>query len=411
MSKASDEDQKEYILTQINDYQGLIEIYRKKLRTHEDSDDRYYLSQLYYKIGDYSSSNIYLEPLISKSKDKKYLLLQAKNFLELGQDSKAEKTLDELLKNDSENGELWNLQGTMYAQQGKYKKAINSFEKARGLFYNEEIVMNNLAMMAILQQDYATASNYLLSLYSRKQYRPETVYNLVYSLVKMNDLTSARKIIVDEKLTSSDPDVLINSLSRITPREKFNIGNPSSAVAEVQPSNSAMVSKEIENTKIEKPTLQEVIPKPSLPMSSSQDKTSTTCAEGEIPTLPVKAFSGAKNNVKKISKLTSASLEKGSRLGLYSTYSLNYIVLPQIKPNLFEIEFFNVQPDASIYASQLNIMSRHPDIASVEFVNNSENTVLLRIITKQCIVKRSVTRTTIKGSNKEKVLIDFLYHQ
>ncbi len=97
LSNATDADQKEYILTQLNDYQGLIEIYRNKLSVKDNDDERYYLSQLYNRIGDYSSSNIYLAPLVENNKDKKYLLLQAKNYIELGQEDNAEPILKELL--------------------------------------------------------------------------------------------------------------------------------------------------------------------------------------------------------------------------------------------------------------------------------------------------------------------------
>ena len=186
----------------MNDYQGLIEIYRKKLSLKDSADDRYHLSLLYNKIGDYSSSNIYLKPLVESKGDTKYSLLQAKNLIELGDENAARVILDSLISKDGANGELWNLQGIILAQQGRYSDALRSFEKARGLFYNEEIVVNNIAMMEILQQDYAKARDHLLSLYVRKKYRPQTVYNLVYSLVKMGDYESARKIIASEKLTS-----------------------------------------------------------------------------------------------------------------------------------------------------------------------------------------------------------------
>lgn len=169
LSNASEDDQKEYILTQLNDYQGLIEIYRKKLSLKDNAADRYHLSLLYNKIGDYNSSNIYLKPLVDGRGDSKYSLLQAKNLIELGQENDARVIIDQLISKDEANGELWNLRGIMLAQQGHYTDALRSFEKARGLFYNEEIVINNIAMMEILQQDYVKARDHLLSLYVRKK--------------------------------------------------------------------------------------------------------------------------------------------------------------------------------------------------------------------------------------------------
>ena len=50
LSNSSDDDQKEYILTQLNDYQGLIEIYRKRLSVKDNADERYYLAELYLSL-------------------------------------------------------------------------------------------------------------------------------------------------------------------------------------------------------------------------------------------------------------------------------------------------------------------------------------------------------------------------
>jgi len=328
LSKATVDDQKEYILTQLNDYQGLIEISRKKLSANDNDEERFNLSQLYYKTGDYSSSNIYLEPLVIKSKNEKYRLLQAKNHLELGQEEECEKVLNDLLAKDNSNGELWNLKGSLLAQQGKYNEAIKSFERARGLFYNENIVINNLAMMAILQQDYPTARNYLLSLYSRKQYKPQTIYNLVYTLVKMNDYESAKKIIKDERIYSGDVEQLFHALANLSPKEKFNLESQSISIKE------PVLSNVIENT-----TLQKNISE--MPMRSQSNVSIVNpqkdegasapgaCAVEMISGEKVKPFIGKIKNAKEIKNITYTSEDSGGKLTLYSTYPINYIFHPQ----------------------------------------------------------------------------------
>lgn len=428
LSKASDDDQKEYILTQLNDYQGLIEIYRKKLSSNDNDDDRYHLAKLYYNIGDNGSSSVYLQPLVEKKKDEKYLLLQTKNCLELGQEDKAATLLNTLLSKNKDSGELWNLQGVLFAQQGKYPEAVSSFEKARGLFYNEEIVINNLAMMAILQQDYGKARNYLLPLYSRKQYKPQTVFNLVYALVKSNDFESARKIIIDEKLVASDPEKLINSLSMLSPREQFNM--PQQEVVGSQPGSSAQVSSTsqqptptVASVKVQSNIINDTAKNNSAIQSNpvsvkeSQNQLNETANNAQSPVCSarnntdgnIEQFKGNIANAKTIAKLTSATIENGDRLALYSSYPLNYIVLPQQFSNQIDIELFNAQPVKSIYQSQFSIIKTHPSLQKIELINQGNNVTLLRIVTKPCILTKNVNRSSVKGKLKEKIIIDLSY--
>ncbi|WP_260863771.1 tetratricopeptide repeat protein [Citrobacter sp. Marseille-Q6884] len=414
LTNASDDDQKEYILTQLNDYQGLIEIYRKKLSANDNDDDRYHLSELYHNIGDFGSSNVYLDPLVEKKKDEKYLILQAKNYLELGQEANSAKIISTLLAKNGESGELWNLQGVLLAQQGKYSEAITSFEKARGLFYNEEIVINNLAMMAILQQDYLKARNYLLPLYSRKQYRPQTVYNLVYALVKSNDFESARKIIIDEKIGTSSPETIINSLLTLSPREQFNMPQQEITSGQVAVSTKTLSEQRTENVAAT------VAPQNSnllISQSTGNDKASEDvnnakiqpCSSERNTDSNIDKFKGSIPNAKFIEKMTSATITNGERLALYSSYPINYIMLPQVQSNQIEIELFTAQPAKNIYQSQLAIMKSHPSLQKIEIVNQGNSSSILRIVTLPCIKGNNIIRSSVKGKFKEKLVVDILY--
>ncbi|MFP5595626.1 tetratricopeptide repeat protein [Kluyvera sp. 142486] len=413
LSNASEDDQKEYILTQLNDYQGLIEIYRKKLSLQDNVDDRYHLSMLYNKIGDYNSSNIYLKPLVESNGDTKYSLLQAKNLIELGNESDARDILDNLISKDEANGELWNLQGIMLAQQGRYSDAMRSFEKARGLFYNEEIVINNIAMMEILQQDYVNARDNLLSLYVRKKYRSQTVYNLVYSLVKIGDYGSARKILVSEKMILSDADELISSLAKLSPREQvqLNVQNNSkwvkkdSQIDEKSGSHNESSLPVSVNKSLSEQHAANIAPAPApAPAVASKQ-----CDLAENQNDKVLPFKGKIANAKSIAILTSASITNGDRLALYSSYPINFMLLPKLYDNQIELELFSVQPLNSIFDSQLAIMNKRPDVKKIEFINKGDGNTILRIITARCIKSESIKRTTTTGKNKEKILIDFTY--
>lgn len=400
---SSDDDQKEYILTQLNDYQGLIEIYRKKLSVKDNADERYYLSELYNKIGDYSSSNIYLQPLLNNSTEQRYLVLYVKNLLELGREKECEDIIKGLLVKNNSSGELWNLQGVLFAQQGQYDNAIQSFTKARGLFYNEEVVINNLAMMEILQQNYPKARNYLLELYSRKKYQRQTVYNLVYTLAKTNEDASARKIIVDEKLSASDPYKLIYSLKKMSPREQLNITN-SDADTKIQNEVRFDELKPSTNVRVQEEKLVSNIVKPNVPAKEQQ-----SC----IPQISGKdhpvPFNDNIINAKKISGLTAGTLNNGNAVALYSDYSLNYMILPQTNNNQLNIQLFNAMPSENLYSRQMYILKKYPDINNVEFTNNGDGNITLTITTNKCISDKNIKRASGNEKYKEKLLVEFFY--
>lgn len=390
--------QKEYILTQLHDYQGLIGIYRDKLSVNDNPADRYHLAELYNKVGDYRSSDIYLKPLVEKNSNDKYSLLQVKNLLELGREDECEPILSMLLEHNEANGELWNLQGVMFAQQGNYAQAQVSFEKARSFFYDEESVINNIAMMAILQQDYTGARNYLLPLYAKKEHRRQTVYNLVYALVKANDEEDARKIITAQQLSSDNPEALIRSLRLISPRNQYN--HP------VADTKREVVSEQ--SPQIKKETISEITPVDSVSGEHPSAPTECTATMDNIGK-PAKYSGGASLNSKNISGLTSASIKSGTRLALYSVYPLNYRVLPQQSNNQIEIELFNSRPLNALYSAQLNIIKKRPEVSRIEFVDGEHNSVILKVVTNKCISARSIKRAKGNKKFKEKIIIDFHY--
>lgn len=393
-------EQKEYILTQLHDYQGLISIYRNKLGVNDNAADRYHLAELYNKIGDYASSDIYLQPLTGDDSDYQYSLLQVKNYLELGREDECEPLLNSLLKHDGSDGELWNLQGIMLAQQGKYHQSQASFEKARSFFYDEEAVINNLAMTAILQQDYTGAKNYLLPLYARKEHRKQTVYNLVYVLTKTNDDESARRIIIDQQLSPDNPDKLIRSLKQISPRNQYNL--PATAVAKNKPTPALLHRLNLDS----EPDITSVAPVTMSPKPVLGERIVNNNVDGR----PVKySDSGTSMKSKMISALTSAKTGKGERLALYSDYPVNYMILPQNNNNQIRVELFNARPSEALYISQLNVIKKRPGINNIEFLEGSHNSTILEITTSESITDKNIFRARGNKKLKEKILIDLNY--
>ncbi|URL05585.1 tetratricopeptide repeat protein [Avibacterium sp. 21-595] len=206
---------KEKFYLSSNNYRELISLYRESLKQKEDPAIRYKLAESYYSIGDSRSSQLYLEPLLT-SKDKKAnvqdaLLLQIKNNLHNGDYRQAVENADNMLLSYPNNGEAYNLLGIAYAKLGDYKQAKDNFNKARSYFVDDVKVLNNLAMIDILQKNYAGAVDILLPQYTNGVKDNRLVHNLVFALVKKGDKKYALDIIEKENL-SETPEALVEEL-------------------------------------------------------------------------------------------------------------------------------------------------------------------------------------------------------
>lgn len=226
---------KEYILTKVNNYQGLIQFYREKLSKEDTTEVRYKLCEIYYKVNDIPSSLTCLRELLSNSPTDKSYLLAAKNYLVLEDDDSALIMVTKALEKEQNNGEAYNVRGEILARKGNYDDARKDFEKARSLFVAEELVNNNLAMLAILEQDYPLAYSYLMPLYSRGYNSSEIVHNLIFVLIKKGDYITADSLIRQNSLEDSDGS-LISRLAEINP--VLNSGSKNSTL-----SNGYKVSK------------------------------------------------------------------------------------------------------------------------------------------------------------------------
>lgn len=207
---------KEYILTKVNNYQGLIQFYREQLSKEDTAEVRYKLCEVYNRVNDIPSSQSCLRELLNNSPTDKSYLLASKNYLILEDEDSALFMVTKALEKEPNNGEAYNVRGEIFARKGRYDDARIDFEKARSLFVAEEIVNNNLAMLAILEQDYSTAYSYLMPLYSRGYNSPEIVHNLIFVLIKKGDYITADSLMRQNSLDDSS-GALISRLADIKP--------------------------------------------------------------------------------------------------------------------------------------------------------------------------------------------------
>ncbi|WP_140918308.1 hypothetical protein [Limnobaculum xujianqingii] len=270
------EKEQEYILTKVNNYQGLLKLYREKLSRKEDPTVRFKLAEYYNLVGDYDSSLHYLEPLIENKPNDKVYLLQAKNLSATGKDQQALIAITAALKLNAKNGEAYNMLGVLQAQQGEFNAAYQSFNTARALFVPEEQVVNNLAMLMILKEKHQQAYSYLMPLYLRGHSTPSIIHNLVFVLVKMDNYEEADNLIRVNGL-SERPEQLISELMSTVTRVKRNDTEMISL-----DTTTALISAE--ETPPESLTSTTVPPFPVLEQQAIATKTSPS-AISEIQTL------------------------------------------------------------------------------------------------------------------------------
>lgn len=215
-----DEEQKIYIHNATKNYAGLIELYKNRLKNQDTIETRYKLAQTYYLSSDYDSAYQILSPVIDKTTDDTIIVLYGRILYKLGKYSNSLNYLDKSLAINPKNGEAYNLKGILQIRLGQYDLASESFNQAKQMFYDENKVNNNLAMLAILSQDYLTAYNYLNILYNKGYRSPVLLHNLLYTLVKLDKDIVASKLCVEHKL-SDQPMILIQELKQIQPNESI----------------------------------------------------------------------------------------------------------------------------------------------------------------------------------------------
>ncbi|EOF8234577.1 tight adherance operon protein [Yersinia enterocolitica] len=212
---------RESILLKANNHAGLITLYRNKLKVKEDESIRLKLANAYYLTGDSKSSLYYLQPISHKENASIYML-QAKNLINNNNNDGAKIVVSKLLAISPNNAEVHNLNGIILANEGEIHKSEIAIEKSRALFISDEIAMNNLAVVAMLDDRYTDAVRILLPDYLAGKRGRLMLHNLVFSLVQLGDIQYAKKIIVAEKM-SDNPDQLVLALSQVASLRPENL--------------------------------------------------------------------------------------------------------------------------------------------------------------------------------------------
>ncbi|TKF99808.1 hypothetical protein [Vibrio sp. F13] len=186
---------KESILIETNNYPKLIAYYKGQLKIKESDSTRIKLAEAYANNGDYESSLFVITRVREKESNVKAIVVECNALFEIGNIRKAELCLLRANELDKNNPEIENQLGITYAYLGYIKKSKYYFERSREHFVDDVKIKNNLAMVSMLEGDFEHAASLLLPIYIKGESNEKIETNLVFSLVKINQIDSAKKIL------------------------------------------------------------------------------------------------------------------------------------------------------------------------------------------------------------------------
>lgn len=401
--------QREYILSKVNNYNGLIKLYREKLSRKEDRDTRYRLAEYYYLAEDFDSSRQYLQPLIANNPDERALLLESKNLMELGHYSDAQAKVSRVIGQNPKSGEAWNMQGILLAQDGDFTGAARAFNQARQRFVDDDIVINNLAMLAIMQNDYATARDYLFSLYSRGHASQKVLHNLVYVLVKLQDFNGAESILQQEKMADRS-EGLMEALAKVNPRPLVRSAASSTPAPVSIAKGAARPVKQEARADVSPPVVRTAAAEPT-PVST-EDEIARLLAN-QPSTKPAglseRASLALTRGLKDVAVVRAGRHPGYFRMTLESRQAINFRELPSADKNKRIFELHNVRLGPALLRAANDIPREYSNINKLTFYQNQTDAVLIEFEFSHPLAKTNVFRLAGNKVPGERLVFDIYY--
>ncbi|MGF1911517.1 hypothetical protein L4C38_19000 [Vibrio kasasachensis] len=178
-------DTQEKLLEAANNNGRLIEFYKTQLKEKESEAYRLKLAQVYLSNFDAESALFTIEPLLTSKKFSiESAVIAGWAHIDLGQHKIAKTLLERAHQLAPQNGEVVNLLGIVYAEQGKLVQARSMFELARSNFYDDMKIKNNLALVDMLEGDRTQALQRLLSLAGEPNIDKQLQANLMLIMAK-----------------------------------------------------------------------------------------------------------------------------------------------------------------------------------------------------------------------------------
>lgn len=422
--KKIDQQQKEYILSKVHNYQGMIQLYRDKLSQKDERDTRYRLAELYYQVEDYESSRHYLKPLLANTKEEKGWLLEGKNLLETENTAEALAAIERVLRLNPDNGEAWNLRGVLLAKSGDFALAEQAFREARLRFVDDNIVLNNLAMLAIMQEDYAVARDYLMPVYARGNISQKMQHNLVFVLVKLQDFQGAEEILRQDKMYSNR-DGLLESLARVKPRPQQQLRETAAIQDMFSPAGATAVQpvKQVEAEKMPdkpvaliapqlkaEPTVAAALPiAATSPLAEAVPSVAVASPAVKISPVAERASLAITGNLREVSVIRAGQHPAWFRITLESSHAINYREVAASEKNRRTFELYNVKVDTKMLNAARRITTKYKEISNLRFYQRDVDTTLMEVDFNCDVNQAKISRLVKNKKSQERLVFDIFY--
>lgn len=423
--KKIDQQQKEYILSKVHNYQGMIQLYRDKLSQKDERDTRYRLAELYYQVEDYESSRHYLKPLLKSTKEEKGWLLEGKNLLETENTAEALAAIERVQRLNPDNGEAWNLRGVLLAKSGDFALAEQAFREARLRFVDDNIVLNNLAMLAIMQEDYAVARDYLMPVYARGNISQKMQHNLVFVLVKLQDFQGAEEILRQDKMYSNR-DGLLESLARVKPRPQQQLRETAAIQDMFLPAGVTAVepAKQVEAEKMPdkpvalinpqlkaEPTVAAALPIAAATPPLVEAMPSAAVASPAVMVSPVaeRASLAVTGKLREVSVVRAGQHTAWFRITLESSHAINYREVAASEKNRRTFELYNVKVDTKMLNAAQRITTKYKEISNLRFYQRDVDTTLMEVDFNCDVNQAKISRLIKNKKSQERLVFDIFY--
>ena len=422
--KKIDQQQKEYILSKVHNYQGMIQLYRDKLSQKDERDTRYRLAELYYQVEDYESSRHYLKPLLANTKEEKGWLLEGKNLLETENTAEALAAIERVLRLNPDNGEAWNLRGVLLAKSGDFALAEQAFREARLRFVDDNIVLNNLAMLAIMQEDYAVARDYLMPVYARGNISQKMQHNLVFVLVKLQDFQGAEEILRQDKMYSNR-DGLLESLARVKPRPQQQLRETAAIQDMFSPAGATAVQpvKQVEAEKMPdkpvaliapqlkaEPTVAAALPiAATSPLAEAVPSVAVASPAVKVSPVAERASLAITGNLREVSVIRAGQHPAWFRITLESSHAINYREVAASEKNRRTFELYNVKVDTKMLNAARRITTKYKEISNLRFYQRDVDTTLMEVDFNCDVNQAKISRLVKNKKSQERLVFDIFY--
>ncbi|MDD1781725.1 AMIN domain-containing protein [Enterovibrio sp. ZSDZ35] len=173
------------LLIQTGNYAALVKRYKEQVNKDPSPERRFKLANAIYLSGDPESAQFQLALIpINALKNADLEMLRANVLFDLDKLNSAEQHVNATLRLNDEYAEAYNLKGMLLAQRGELKQAKAAFQQARLNGFDDDVVKNNLAMIAMLQGDFDLAADILLPLVQNGRADSTVEANLLLALAK-----------------------------------------------------------------------------------------------------------------------------------------------------------------------------------------------------------------------------------